>query len=40
MSLLAKAVVNMDENAVIQLRYEAMQTGMQPQEVIEQGLAS
>ncbi len=37
--LLARAVVNMDENAVVQLCREAMQTGMQPQEVIEQGLA-
>lgn len=38
-NLLARAVVNMDENAVVQLCREAIQYGMQPQEVIEQGLA-
>lgn len=39
MSLLARAVVNMDENSVVKLCREAMQNGMQPQEIVEQGLA-
>lgn len=38
-SLLARAVVKMDEEAVVQLCREAIQAGMQPQEIIEQGLA-